>query len=104
MNIAERVALRFQHGPLAVPGVKSYDLQGGPPGFTLDLDVPEPQNALGVVRGEVGVWVRNTSEDALEKQGEALLGLVSKFTRSKAAWTGDWHQNGDLWLRGVSFG
>ncbi len=103
MNLAERVALRFQHGPLAVPGVKSYELQGGPPGFTLDLDVPEAQDALGEVRGEVGVWVRDTAQEALEKQGEALLGIVSKFTRSKAGWTGDWHQNGDLWLRGVSF-
>jgi hypothetical protein len=70
----------------------------------LDLDVPEAQDALGTLRGEVGVWVRNTSEEALQGQGEALLGLVSKFTRSKAGWTDEWRQNGELWLRGVSFG
>lgn len=101
MNLARRVALRFKYGPLAVQGVRSYEMAGGPPGFTLDLDVPE-KGPRGV-RGEVGLWVRNTAEEALPGHEKGLLEAVAGFTRAKAAWSGPWHQNGDLWLRKVQF-
>lgn len=76
-------------------------MSGGPPGFTLDLDVPE--TASEALRGEVGIWVRNTAEDALAGHSGGLLKAISKFTRAQAAWTGDWHQNGELWLRSLTF-
>lgn len=106
MNLATRVAKRFKHGPLAIPGVKSYDLQGGPLGLTLDLDVPDPEQALQVARlprGEVGVWITGTDKDTLEDAEDDILRAVAKFTRAKARWDGDWHQSGELWLRGVKF-
>lgn len=101
VRLALRVARRYSRGPLAVPGVRSYELAGGPPGFTLDLDIPE--SGLKGIRAEVGVWVRDTPEEALSGHEKALLKAVSGFTRARAAWTGSWHQNGELWLRSVEF-
>jgi len=104
MDLATRVAKRYAQGPLAIPGVKSYPLDGGPAGLTLDLKVAEatrtPQEAPV---GEVGLWLNGTAKEALKGQERAVLGLVSKFTRTKARWDGDWHQSGELWLRGVKF-
>jgi hypothetical protein len=104
VNLATRVAKRFKHGPLAVPGVKSYPLEGGPAGLSLDLKVAEAsQTPQEPPKGEVGVWINGTAQEALAGQERAVLGLVSKFTRAKASWDGDWHQSGELWLRGVKF-
>jgi hypothetical protein len=104
MDLATRIAKRYAQGPLAVPGVKSYPLDGGPPGLSLDLKVAEAsQTPPEAPVGEVGVWVNGTAKDALKRQERAVLGLVSKFTRATASWDGDWHQSGELWLRGVSF-
>ena len=104
MDLATRVAKRYAQGPLAIPGVKSYPLDGGPPGLSLDLKVAEAtQTPQEAPVGEVGVWVTGMAQDALERQARAVLGLVSKFTRTKARWDGDWHQSGELWLRGVKF-
>jgi hypothetical protein len=106
LELAERVAKRFKLGPLAVPGIKSYELQGGPLGLTLDLDVPDPEQTQQVAkspRGEVGVWVMGTDLDTLEDASDDILRAVSKFTKARAWWSGNWHQNGELWLRSVSF-
>ncbi len=104
---AVRVAARFV-GPLTLPGVRSYELGAGPLGFTLELEVKDP-DSHGYDRrarptGRVLLDGGMVSRELLVDTEDDILRAVQRFVSRPTHWfEGEWRRKDGLWSRFVAF-